>query len=97
MFGEKGRLDFQNIPSAKALRELGVVTLPAANKWQPLTASNMLGETSGWAGRCDCARDCFTFFTSTRHRARSSPERKGAAVVRGPINEVMEDNRFPHD
>lgn len=54
----------------------GEFTLPAANKWQPLTASNMLGEMSGWAGRCDCARDCFTFFTSTRHRARSSPERK---------------------
>lgn len=42
------KINEQNIPPAEALRAL---TLPAANKWQPLTASKMLGEMSGWAGR----------------------------------------------
>jgi len=46
-----------------------------------LTASKTFGEISGWAGRWDWARDCFTFFTSTRHRALSSPGNKNGYIA----------------
>lgn len=66
-------------------RELWL-TLPAAKRWHPLTASKTFGETSGWAGRWDWARDCFTFFTSTRHRALSSPgNKKRVHFIKGEL------------
>lgn len=56
-------------------------TLPAAKRWHPLTASKTFGEISGWAGRWDWARDCFTFLTSTRQRALSSPGNKSGYIL----------------
>ncbi len=49
------------------------LTLPAANRWQPLTVSKIYGTISGSVGRWDWDRDCFTFLISTRQSARSSP------------------------
>lgn len=72
--------DVINIELRAVWREELCPTLPAANRWHPLTASKTFGEISGWAGRWDWARDCFTFFTSTRHRALSSPGNKNGYI-----------------
>lgn len=50
------------------------LTFPEEKRWHPFTVSKMKGLRSGWAGRWDCDKDCFTFLISTRHKALSSPE-----------------------
>lgn len=50
------------------------LTFPDEKRWHPFTVSKMNGLRSGWAGRWDWDKDCFTFLISTKHSALSSPE-----------------------